>query len=105
MPSQRRSWSGGRVQGVPNAHEDTQIPASPSWICSVSTTILSGPSGSRLRTLVALAIGAALVALELHECLESLTVLLCSISSGIGPPRHCGVLSWPLVGEGVGRIC
>ena len=41
-----------------------------------------------MRTLVALAVGAALVALELHECLESLAILLRSISSGIGPPRH-----------------
>jgi hypothetical protein len=56
-----------------------------------------------IHTLVSLAVGAAFVALELYERLESLAVLLCSISSGIGPPRHGG-LTWIFLGEGVETV-
>jgi hypothetical protein len=52
-----------------------------------------------MRTLIALAVGTALVALELHECLESLAILLRSISSGIGPPRHYRAVNWSIVRE------
>jgi hypothetical protein len=56
------------------------------------------------RTLVSFAIGAAFVALELHERLESLAVLLCSISSGIGPPRHGVGVTWIVLGERVKTV-
>ena len=52
------------------------------------------------RTLVSLAVGACLVALELDEVLERCAVLLSAISGGIGPPRHCGGAGRVRVGGG-----
>ena len=43
------------------------------------------------RTLVPLAVGARLVALELHQVLQRRTILLRAISGRVGPSRHCGV--------------
>jgi hypothetical protein len=47
------------------------------------------PDFARLRTLVPLAICAALVCLDLDQALQCLAVLLRAIGGGIGPPRHC----------------
>jgi hypothetical protein len=46
-----------------------------------------------VRTLVPLAVGTCLVALELYEILQSRTILLRPISGRVGPPRHGGVRS------------
>jgi hypothetical protein len=46
-----------------------------------------------VRTLVPLAVGTCLVALELHEILQSRAILLRPISGRVGPPRHGGVRS------------
>lgn len=42
------------------------------------------------RTLVSLAVSAALVSLDLDQALERLAVLLSAVGGGIGPPRHGG---------------
>lgn len=85
------AWSGG---GIPDADEDSQIPAGPSRVCrddsQYSFMSVSSQLADRL-TLVPLAVGAALVRLELDQALESLLVLGRTLGLGIGcAPRHCG---------------
>ena len=58
------------------------------------------PSFTHIRTLVPLAICAALVCLDLNQTFQCLSVLLRAIGGGISPPRHGVILRWA---QGDGR--
>jgi hypothetical protein len=78
--------------GAANAHEDTQVPASPSRVYTCQHAMSFADNLSR--TLVALAVGTCFIALELDQIFEGCSILFGTISGRVGPPRHGGVLSY-----------